>query len=184
MTLEPLLAAPLAVQIHVATVVPAALIGGWLLLSRKGTPVHKRLGRIWMALMIVTALSTFFIHEINLFRGYSPIHILSIATLAGCVQAVRMARARQIRRHKQIVKSLYFGGIGIAGLFALLPGRIMNRTIFGDTGAMSAWLDIDRIAGLARAAAEPGLISAAMILAVGATVLLARRFLKRRPAAR
>ncbi|MBN9033614.1 MAG: hypothetical protein J0I23_27860, partial [Rhizobiales bacterium] len=39
MTLAPLLDAPLAIQIHVATVVPAALLGIWMLLARKGTLV-------------------------------------------------------------------------------------------------------------------------------------------------
>lgn len=83
MTLEPLLNASPAIQIHVATVLPAALLGAHLLLRPKGTPRHRLLGKIWMALMVVTAASTFFIHELNMFFGFSPIHLLSIATLFG-----------------------------------------------------------------------------------------------------
>lgn len=140
MSLAPLLSAPLAVQVHVYTVVPAALIGGYMLIARKGTPAHRLLGRIWIALMFTTSVSSFFIHGLDLFVGFSPIHLLSAATLAGCVQAVRMARARRIKEHMRIVKSMYFGGIGIAGLFTLLPGRIMNRMVFGDGGSWMAWL--------------------------------------------
>ena len=63
MTLEPLLRAPLAVQIHVATVLPAFLLGTWqIFISRKGAPLHRAIGFIYLALMTVTAFTTLFIH--------------------------------------------------------------------------------------------------------------------------
>lgn len=170
MSLAPLLSAPLAVQLHVYTVVPAALIGGYMLLARKGTPVHRLLGRIWIVLMITTALASFFIHELNLFADFSPIHFLSVLTLVGCVQAVRLARARRIKEHMRMVRSLYFGGIGIAGLFTLLPGRIMNRMIFGDGGSWMAWLR----------PSEAGSVWLFVTIGIVAAVLLAGFNLKRR----
>ncbi|RUM21431.1 DUF2306 domain-containing protein [Rhizobium vallis] len=133
MTFEPLFDAPLAVQIHVATVTPAALLGAYILLNPKGTPLHRLLGKIWMALMVVTATSSFFIHQISLIYGFSPIHLLSIATLFGSWNAVAAARRGDIRLHRRIVGGLYFGGIVLAGLFTLVPGRIMHRVVF--TGA-------------------------------------------------
>ena len=45
--------------IHLATVLPCFLIGAWLLLRRKGTTVHKRLGRVYAVLILFTALVTF-----------------------------------------------------------------------------------------------------------------------------
>jgi uncharacterized membrane protein len=45
---------------HLATIVPAFLIGTYLLIRRKGTPNHKLLGKIYMALMLVTATITLF----------------------------------------------------------------------------------------------------------------------------
>lgn len=130
MTLEPLLNASPAIQMHVATVVPAALIGGLMLMLRKGTYQHRLAGRLWIGLMVLTALSSFFIHEINLFHGFSPIHLLSLVVLVGAVEVVRSARRRNFVRHRRLVRSLYFGGIGIAGLFTLLPGRIMHEMAF------------------------------------------------------
>ena len=130
MTLEPLLDASPAIQLHVATVVPAALIGGLMLILRKGTYLHRMAGRLWIALMVLTALSSFFIHEINLFFGFSPIHILSVVVLVSAVEVIRSARRRDFVRHQRLVKSLYFGAIGIAGLFTLLPGRIMHEVAF------------------------------------------------------
>lgn len=131
MTLEPLLHATIAIQIHVAAVIPAALLGAYLLLRPKGTPTHRSLGKIWLSLMVITALSSFFIHQINLFYGFSPIHLLSIFVLFGCWGAIANARKRNIAAHKRIVRGLYFGGIVGAGIFTFLPGRIMNKVAFG-----------------------------------------------------
>jgi len=137
MNLQPLLDAPIAVQIHVAAVLPAAVLGAFILLNRKGTPLHRALGKVWMVLMAVTSLSSFFIHQINLFHGFSPIHLLSIFTLAGIWRAIATARARSIRAHKATVVGMYLGGIGAAGLFTLIPGRIMHAVVF--TGGPS-WI--------------------------------------------
>lgn len=131
MLLAPLFEAPFPIQLHVYTVVAATILGAVMLLRRKGTPSHRMLGRVWVGLMAVTALSSFFIHEINVYRGFSPIHLLSIATLVTCGYIVRSARNGNIRAHRIAVRSLYFGGIGIAGLFALTPGRIMHAMIVG-----------------------------------------------------
>ncbi|CAN7400416.1 DUF2306 domain-containing protein [Neorhizobium sp. LjRoot104] len=143
---QPLLDAPLAVQIHVAAVLPAAVLGAYILVNRKGTPAHRLLGKIWMVLMVITSLSSFFIHEIDLFHGFSPIHLLSISVLVGAWRAVTAARAKNIRAHKAAVIGMYFGGIVIAGLFTLIPGRIMNAVVF--SGGPS-WILIVTLLGIA-----------------------------------
>ena len=141
MTLDPLLSAPLAVQIHVFTVAPASLIGGWMLMARKGTRLHKMLGRLWLFLMAVTAVSSFFIHEIRLLGPYSPIHLLSVVTLISCFIVVWSARTKRLAIHKRTVQGLYFGAIGLAGLFTLLPGRIMHQVVFGPGAPLSfSWM--------------------------------------------
>lgn len=136
MTLEPLWHASLAIQLHVATVIPAAIVGAYLLASRnKGTPTHRLLGRIWLVLMVLTSVCSFFIHELNVWAGFSPIHLLSVLTIAGCFQAYRMARRGRIKSHQRVVQQVYFGGIIIAGGFTLLPGRIMYRVVFDGSAA-------------------------------------------------
>lgn len=131
MNLHPLLDASFAIQFHVATVVPAAVLGAYVLLTRKGTPRHRMLGKIWLALMVLTSLSTFFIHTIRLVGPFSPIHLLSAGVLVSSWLAIRAARQRNIIAHKRYVTSMYFGGILIAGLFTLMPGRIMNQVVLG-----------------------------------------------------
>lgn len=134
---QPIMQAPLAVQIHVVTVVPAAIIGAFLLAMRKGTPVHRMAGKIWMVLMVVTSAASFFIHELNVFYGFSPIHAFSVIVPVSCFLAVRAVRAGNIRQHKLLLASTYIGGIGIAGGFAFAPGRIMNRVVIGgDSGSL------------------------------------------------
>lgn len=130
MTLEPLLSASLAVQIHVAAAVAAFFLGGLVLFRRKGDRLHRMGGRIWVGLMLVTALSSFFIHSIKLWGIWSPIHLLSIGTLAGLVYGVGMARLRRIAAHRFTMQSTYVGGLIVAGAFAFMPGRIMHEVFF------------------------------------------------------
>ncbi|MEI9888277.1 MAG: DUF2306 domain-containing protein [Rhizomicrobium sp.] len=135
MTWEPLLHAPLAVQIHVATVAPAALIGTWqIFFSRKGAPLHRALGYLYLTLMTVTALTALWIHQLmpnGPFFGFSPIHLLIPLTLFGVYGAIQGARTHNIRRHRLSMLSVYFGAILVAGGFTFLPGRIMHAVVFG-----------------------------------------------------
>jgi len=134
-TLEPLLHAPLPVQIHVATVVPAALIGTWqIFFSTKGAPFHRALGWLYLTLMTFTALTTLWVHQLmphGPFFGLSPVHLLIPLTLYGVYGAIQGARMHNIRRHRIAMLSVYIGGILIAGGFTFFPGRIMHAVVFG-----------------------------------------------------
>ena len=80
--------------------------------------------------MAVTASSTFFIHEIKLIGDFSPIHLLSIYVLFGSWQAIAAARRHDIPAHRGHVAGMYLGGIVVAGVFTLLPGRLMHVSLF------------------------------------------------------
>ena len=123
MNLTPLLEAPIAIQIHVATVLPAAILGAWIFAARKGTRNHRLLGKVWLGLMVVSAFSSFFIHSINMFYGFSPIHLVSIFVIVSAWLAIRAARRHDIVAHKRQVQGMYLGGIVGAGAFTLLPVR-------------------------------------------------------------
>lgn len=135
MTLAPLLAAPLAVKIHVATVLPAFLLGTWqIFFSVKGSPLHRATGYLYLGLMTVTAITTLFIHVVmpnGPFWGFSPIHLFVPLTLWGVVGALYFARRGDIARHKRAMIGTYVGALLIAGAFTLAPGRIMHAVIFG-----------------------------------------------------
>ena len=135
MTLEPLLHAPLAVQIHVATVVPAFFIGTYqIFLSRKGAPFHRALGYVYLVLMTITAITTLFIHALmphGPFGGFSPVHLLVFLTLVGVVGALRGAWTHNIAMHRYSMLGVYIGGLLIAGSLTFLPHRIMHAVVFG-----------------------------------------------------
>ena len=135
MSLAPLLHAPLAVQIHVATVVPAFLIGTYqIFFSPKGAPHHRALGYAYLALMTVTCVAAFFIHQImpdGAFWGFSPLHILILLTLASVVSAFLAARAHNVQRHRRAVLGTYLGSLLVTGTLAFMPGRIMHAIVFG-----------------------------------------------------
>jgi len=135
MALAPLLAAPFAIKLHVATVVPAFFLGTWLIFfSRKGARLHRVTGYIYLTLMTITAIAALFIHgipAIDIVYGFGPIHIFSVVTLSGVVGALRGAWTHNIKLHRRSMLGVYIGGLLIAGSFALLPGRLMHRVIFG-----------------------------------------------------
>ena len=135
MSLAPLLAAPFAIQLHVATVVPAFLLGTWLIFfSRKGARNHRAAGYVYLTLMTITSIAALFVHTImpnGPFLGFSPIHLFVPLTLFGVVGALYYARRHNIKAHRRSMLGVYIGGILIAGSFTLLPGRIMHTVFFG-----------------------------------------------------
>lgn len=133
MNLLPFFEASLATQIHIVAALGAALLGSFVLWRRKGGRLHKFNGRFWVALMAVTAASSFFIHEIKLWGDYSPIHLLSVWVLfISLPMAVVYVRRGNIKAHKQTMQATFVGGIVLAGGFTFLPGRMMHEMTFGD----------------------------------------------------
>ena len=103
MSLAPLLDAAAAIPFHAFAAMAAFVLGLVQFAAPKGTLPHRTIGWIWVALMAEVAVSSFWIHQIRLFGPWSPIHLLSI----------------------------FAGALVVAGLFTLVPGRIMHTVIFG-----------------------------------------------------
>jgi uncharacterized membrane protein len=132
MTLAPLLAAPLAIQIHASCAILAVVIGGFVLWRKKGTRLHKALGRLWVVLMFTAATSALFINEIRLIGPFSPIHLFSIFTYVALFNGLRAILVhRDVRRHRANMQGLYIGALLLAGAFTFLPGRRMHMVVFG-----------------------------------------------------
>ena len=131
MSLAPLTAASLAVQLHAWAAITAFLLGLMVLLWRKGTWLHKAMGRGWVALMLAVSLSSFWIHELNQFLGFSWIHLLSVLVLYSMTMAIIEIRRGNVRAHRIGMLSTFAGALVIAGLFTLMPGRIMHAVVCG-----------------------------------------------------
>lgn len=111
----------------------AFVLGVVQLAAPKGRLPHRVLGWIWVALMAAVAISSFWIHghSFRLWRSWSPIHLLSILVPVMLVLAVIRARRHHVRAHAIFMTSIFTGALVVAGLFTLVPGRIMNTAMFG-----------------------------------------------------
>ncbi|TKB51950.1 DUF2306 domain-containing protein [Ferrimonas aestuarii] len=119
--------------IHLVTVVPAFLIGTYLIFTKKGTPSHKRLGRVYMILMLFSATTSLFMEAQvgSLVLGhFGFIHLLSFLTIYAVPVAYFSAKNGNIKRHKMSMVALYVGGMLVAGTFALMPGRLLHDWLF------------------------------------------------------
>jgi len=120
--------------LHLATVIPSFGIGTLQLLRRKGTPTHKLLGKIYMALMLTTGLITLAMPAQvgpQFLNDFGFIHTLSLLTLFNIPAAYFAARRVDIKAHRAAMISLYVGGILIAGTLAFLPGRMLHEWLLG-----------------------------------------------------
>ena len=135
MSLDPLLHASPVIQIHAYVAFVALLLGAVQLFRKKGDWLHRMMGRTWVALMAIVALSSFFIWTIRLVWLFSPIHLVSIFTLVMLWRGVAFARKHDIKRHMLTMEFTYFLALVVTGLLTFLPGRTMYRVAFGPDGA-------------------------------------------------
>ena len=132
LSLAPLLDAGPLIAAHAAVAGAALVLGIVQLGRRKGTPAHRALGWTWVALMVFIAGGSFAIHTIRQFGPFSWIHALSLFTLVMLWVGVAHARAGRIEAHRWTMISLFVGALVVAGLFTLVPGRVMHHVVFGN----------------------------------------------------
>jgi uncharacterized membrane protein len=131
MSLAPLLDAAPAIPLHAFAAIAAFVLGIVQFAAPKGTLPHRTLGWIWVGLMLAVAISSFWIHQIRLVGLWSPIHLLSILVLITVPLGVWRAHRHEVADHRLIMTLIFSGALVIAGLFTLLPGRIMHAVVFG-----------------------------------------------------
>jgi uncharacterized membrane protein len=88
MTLQPLLAAPIAIILHAFAAMSLIPLTALIFTIKRGSLWHKRLGWAWVLIMATVALSSFWVQEIRLFGPFSPIHALSLFTLGSLTYAI------------------------------------------------------------------------------------------------
>jgi uncharacterized membrane protein len=131
MSLAPLLDAPPAIPLHAFAAMAAFALGLVRFAAPKGTLPHRTIGWIWVLLIAVVAISSFWIHTIRFVGPFSPIHLLSIFTLIVLPIGVWRAHHHRVADHRRIMTMIFGGALVIAGLFTFVPGRIMHAVVFG-----------------------------------------------------
>ena len=121
--------------LHLATVVPAFLVGTYLLANQKGTPVHRTLGKLFMILMLSTAFISLFMSAgegTRIFGHFGFNHLFVIPVAIFIPRAYFAARRGDIKTHKGSVIGVYVGALLIAGAVAIFtPGRLIHGWLFG-----------------------------------------------------
>ncbi|MFT7030474.1 MAG: putative membrane protein [Marinoscillum sp.] len=120
--------------VHLLTVAPCFIIGTILLLIKKGTSFHRNAGRVYMGLMLFTAIVTLFMEArvgTRFFNHFGWIHLFSLLTIYTVPTAYLAIKKGNIKAHKRKMILLYFGAIIIAGGFTFVPGRYLYQLFFG-----------------------------------------------------
>jgi uncharacterized membrane protein len=89
--------------LHLATVLPAFLIGSFLLFMIGPTILHH----------------------------FGFIHLLCALTIYAVAEAYFAVRRGDIKTHRRAMVRPYVGALLIAGAFTLTPGRLLNDWLFG-----------------------------------------------------
>lgn len=88
------------------------------------------IGRGFVFLMIVMALSAVFIRQLNN-DNFSWVHVFVPITPLGAWQVVTKIRRYDIKGHTNAVKGMFFGVLLIPAVLSLLPGRLLYGAFFG-----------------------------------------------------
>jgi len=123
-SLEPLITATPLIKAHVALAIAALVPGAAIFSTRKGTRLHRALGRGAGLALVLTALTSF-----GIGRDWSVIHLLSVVALVSVAVGVIAIRAGRTGLHARAMRGAMFG-LTVAGLFTLLPHRIIGRMFF------------------------------------------------------
>ncbi|MDZ4236526.1 MAG: DUF2306 domain-containing protein [Hydrogenophaga sp.] len=131
-----------AIAIHLSAALGALALGPVALWARRGHAagtsgqrprLHRAAGYAWVTLMLTTAVSALFIRDHNLpnIAGYTLIHLFVPYTLGGLFLAFRHLLRGNIQGHRNNMLGLYLGACIGAGVFTLLPSRILGQLVWG-----------------------------------------------------
>ena len=119
--------------LHLGTVLPCVPLGAYLLAAGKGDGIHRSMGKIYMTLMVFTALVALFIPAQvgpQWLGHFGWIHLFCLLTLYSVPTSLMAVRRGNLSAHKLKMWGLYLGAIGVAGGFAFFPGRFLHDLFF------------------------------------------------------
>jgi len=117
------------IGLHLFAAIAALLLGILVMMREKGTYRHKLMGRFWVVLMFIVAITSFWIRELD-DGDLSWIHILSGFTLLSLILGIRAIRKGYVEAHKRFMIGTFVGLCG-AGMGTLVPGRLIPEFIAG-----------------------------------------------------
>jgi uncharacterized membrane protein len=103
-------------MLHLLSAGVSLIVGSWVLFSRKGTQLHKKIGYAYALAMVVVNVTAFCIYR--LFSGFGPFHVAAIISLltlvAGMVPAILRKPKNWFDLHFAF---MYYSVIGLYAAF-------------------------------------------------------------------
>lgn len=119
---------PWQVWPHLLTIIVALALTPVMLLRPRGTRTHRRIGWVWVAAMLLTALLSFNLRSSG---SFSVIHLLSLWTLIQVPIIVWTARGHNVKHHRRSVRGMVIGALLVAGFFTFPFDRLLGHWLFG-----------------------------------------------------
>ena len=117
----------LPIQIHLFVVVPAIFLGLFNIVLKKGSLFHKANGLLWVVLMLLASISSFFIMPSG---SLSWLHLFAIIVIFSVVSGVIAILQGNKRRHVRFMVGAYIGTVISAFFAVFVEGRLLNSIIF------------------------------------------------------
>lgn len=120
---------PAVIWVHLVTVLVALGLTPVMLLRPRGDAVHRLLGKVWVAAMVLTAAESFLVRFSNHGR-FSFIHLISAYVVVVAPLIWWTARTHRVAAHRRQVRGMVTGALLIAGFFTLPFGRLLGQWLF------------------------------------------------------
>ena len=110
------------IYIHLLAVIPSLVLGAINLYLEKGTVTHKRIGKTWAILMLITAISSLFIMPTG---SFTWLHLFSILVIFSIPVGVFSIHKGNIKRHTHCMIGAYIGTVISAYFAVVAQGRFL-----------------------------------------------------------
>ena len=127
-------------QLHLASAIAALASGGWVVLRRKGTATHRRVGWLYAASMLTLNLTALMIYRLT--GTFGPFHIAALVSLgtlvAGIIPAWRRRPVQWVEQHYYWMTYSYLGLL--AATVAETATRVPAIRAFAGAPAPAFWI--------------------------------------------
>ena len=130
-------------MVHVIAALIALASGAVVVLRRKGTPSHRRIGWVYAASMLVLSITALAIYRLT--RTFGPFHVAAVISLVTLVAGIIPAWRRQPReswldRHYFFMSWSYLGLL--AATVAETASRVPAVQAFGGGPTPAFWVAV------------------------------------------
>lgn len=139
--MELILRSPIS-TFHVAVALLSVVLGTWMLLTRKGTAAHRRVGYAYAVCMVMVNLTAFQLY--HLFGRFGIVHVGAIVSLLTVIGGISVAVYRPVnwqRWHYRLmsasVTGLYAAGL-VESVYRLFPATWFWGVCLGVSGLVFA----------------------------------------------